>query len=111
MNPGKNCPHCGRDIGVWPIFSAALPNRIWCPHCKSRLRYRNTTGSLATVLAIGLLVAVGAYGAAERLAPSDSFAIWAGVFVLIIAALWSLLELLAAWYLRHRYELEVLEPP
>jgi hypothetical protein len=63
------------------------------------------------VLAIGLLVAAGAYAVADRLAPADSFAIWAGVFVLIMVALWSLLELSAAWYLRHRYELEVLEPP
>ena len=109
MSPGKHCPHCRRDIGVWPIFRASLPNRMWCPHCKTRLRYRNIKGLFALVLVIAVVVAVGAYVAAHELAPTDSPGIRLGIFALILLPAWAAVELPVAWYLRHRYELEVVE--
>src|SRR5262245_39989374 len=36
MQNGKQCPACGLEINVSPIF-AGLPNLIRCPHCKTRL--------------------------------------------------------------------------
>jgi hypothetical protein len=60
MDDGKHCPACGKDIGVWPIFSAGLPNRIWCPHCSARLRYRVTTGLLLVIVALAIGLMAGA---------------------------------------------------
>ena len=54
---GKNCPNCGVDIGVWPVFSAGLPNRIWCPRCKSQLRYRKSLLIAARMLPLLIAVA------------------------------------------------------
>jgi len=61
---GKHCPACGRDIGLWPVFTAGLPNRIWCPHCSARLSYRGIAGVVVVLLvALAGTVAVGWYAA------------------------------------------------
>ena len=43
MLSGNECPVCGENIGIWAVFRAPLPNRIYCPHCGERLRYGDTT--------------------------------------------------------------------
>jgi len=53
---GKRCPSCQRDIGVWPILTAGLPNRIWCPHCHARLSYRFTSQNIAILVWVAILV-------------------------------------------------------
>jgi hypothetical protein len=111
MNPGKDCPHCGDDIGVWPVFSAGLPNRIKCPHCKARLRYHNTTGLVVTLLVLSVPLAAGAYFAACELVPDDSAGIRVLAFVAIFLGAWSALELPAVWLLRSQRELQVTKPP
>ena len=42
MAGDNNCPKCDRDIGIWAVFKATLPNRIFCPHCGTRLEYGGT---------------------------------------------------------------------
>ncbi len=37
---GKNCPNCGKDIGVFTSVKAPLPNMIKCPTCKSKIGYK-----------------------------------------------------------------------
>ena len=109
MSSGKHCPHCGRDIGVWAIFRATLPNRVWCPHCKTRLRYRNIKGLFALVVVLAVVVVVGAYFVAHELVPTGSPRIRVGIFALISLSTWAVVELRLAWYLRHGYELEVVQ--
>ena len=109
MSPGKHCPNCGQDIGVWPIYRAGLPNRVPCPHCKTRLRYCNTKGLLALVFVIATIGAVGAYIAAHVLAPTNSPGVRIGIFALIFIPVWAVVELPIAWYLQHRHELDVVE--
>jgi len=106
MAAGKNCARCGRDIGVWPIFTAARPDRIRCPHCKVRLRFRNTQGLRTAMVVIAGLAGVTALIAAGELAPS----IRLSIVGLVVLSTWFVLELLVVWYLQNRHALEVAEP-
>jgi hypothetical protein len=56
---GKHCPACGTDVGFWRVFFA-LPDRIWCPGCGSRLAYRQI-GLLVLLVAafVTSLIAIG----------------------------------------------------
>lgn len=105
MDDGKHCPDCGKDIGIWPIFSAGLPNRIWCPHCSSRLKYRVTAGMLLvlTLLVVGLTA--GAYYISSRYAGMN-WRLWAMVFAGLVIVPWIVVELAIAAYLRSRRKLE-----
>jgi hypothetical protein len=104
MADGKHCPACGRDIGIWPVFSAGLPNRIWCPHCRARLTYRGARG-LVLVLAVAVVAVagVGYYTSAAFLDahPVTGFALLGG----ILLAVWALIELAAVQYLRVKCQL------
>src|SRR5438552_766900 len=66
MPTGNDCPACGENIGMWAVFKAPLPNRIYCPHCGERLRYGDTWGPLAAavVLMVALIAAGGFLGLA-----------------------------------------------
>jgi uncharacterized paraquat-inducible protein A len=44
---------------VWAVFRAPLPNRIYCPHCRERLRYAGSWPLACTAVAV-MLGAVGA---------------------------------------------------
>src|SRR5271155_3796604 len=103
MGDGKHCPNCGTDIGVWPIFSAAWPSLIWCPRCKSRLRYRKTSLLMAALLVILIAIAAVAFILVSLLATSWRRPIWA--MVMIIS--WAFVQLAVTWFLRNRGELEL----
>jgi hypothetical protein len=62
MATGNECPACGRNIGIWAVFRAPLPNRVFCPHCGERLRYGDTV--LLVASAVVLLVLGGVAGVA-----------------------------------------------
>lgn len=103
MGDGKHCPGCGKDIGVWPVLSAALPNWVRCPHCKSRLRYRRAGGVIAIVL-VGLLgVVVVTFLKVSSLATPRRSLI--GAAIVIVSYI--LVELATTWFLRNRRELEL----
>ncbi|MFI5455928.1 MAG: hypothetical protein ACHRXM_10805 [Isosphaerales bacterium] len=100
MNDGKHCPACGKDIGIWPIFSAGLPNRIWCPHRKARLCYRGVVRlSLALVIIAVALATAPAY-ATIGFPPDRSFPLRLAAFGVTLLALWMPVELAVALYLR-----------
>ncbi|MBX9581454.1 MAG: hypothetical protein K2X87_14230 [Gemmataceae bacterium] len=61
MGDGQHCPACGRDIGVWPVFTAGLPNRVRCPHCSARLGYHDIGWVVVVLLLVLAGVLVGAY--------------------------------------------------
>ena len=102
MPDGKHCPVCGVDIGVWPVFSAGLPNLIWCPKCKARLAYQSV-GRLVVVLLL-LIVAVTAisglvalqFEGVQRLA----------AFIAVMFGIWVPAELVFVRYLRANKVLE-----
>jgi len=95
MGDGKLCPACGTDIGLRPIVVAGLPNRIFCPWCGARLRYRRT-GLLLGVVLILAMASLGLIGLVEP--PILAFVAW--------LAAWLLVELAIAGYLRHFKRLE-----
>jgi hypothetical protein len=104
MADGKQCPACGRDIGVWPIVSAGLPSRIRCPHCFARIRYRGFAGVLLFLLAAFPVVAVAALWAASVI-PGLSADVqpYAAVGILLVS--WAAVELAVARFLRGNREL------
>ncbi len=107
MGDGKHCPGCGKDIGAWPIFSATLPNRIRCPHCKSRLRYRRIAGVITIVL-LGLcgLMVITFIRVSALTTPRRGLIGASVVLVFCILA-----ELATIWFLRNRRELELADRP
>jgi hypothetical protein len=90
------------DLGVWPIFSAGLPNMIRCPRCKARLGYRR----LGTALLV-LLPASGAVLAAAYFVTLSFEGVQRLVaFTVVLFGAWVPVELVAAKYLRHNRMLE-----
>jgi uncharacterized protein (DUF983 family) len=103
MGDGKHCPSCGKDIGVWPVFSAAWPSLIWCPTRKSRLRYRQTANVIAVLVVFLIVIAAAAFVLVSSLATTWRKPIWA--MVVIIS--WVPVQLAVTWFLRNRRELEL----
>jgi uncharacterized protein (DUF983 family) len=103
MGDGKHCPSCGKDIGKWPVFSAMWPSLIWCPHCKSRLRYRNTASVVAVLFAVGILIALVAFAIVSSLSIRSPIRTWAAIVLIS----WVPVELALTWFLRNRRELEL----
>jgi len=68
---GRHCPSCRKDIGLWPVFTAGLPDRIRCPHCRCRLRYENATGVAVLLLAALAGVVYGAFELSRIVFPSS----------------------------------------
>jgi uncharacterized protein (DUF983 family) len=103
MGDGKHCPSCGKDIGVWPVFSAAWPTWIWCPWCKSRLRYRHTADVIAVLVVVLIAIAVGASVLVATLVTTRRRLIWATAVIIC----WVPVQLVVSWFLRNRRELEL----
>lgn len=99
MNDGRNCPACRKDIGLWPIFSALLPNRVTCPHCHARLGYRGV--GLLTVILVLLMTTLGivAYFAAFAL-PLTGSVQRVGAIIGMLLIVYIPIEIWAAQYLR-----------
>lgn len=108
--PDKNaCPVCGAHIGILAVFKAPLPDRIFCPHCGERLRYRGSWWLLIPI-ALVMLVATGAgLFTADALGAKG---VWVGIVVLghLLAAgvACEVAFVLLLWY--GSYELEPVNP-
>jgi len=90
---------------VLAVVKAALPNRIKCPHCKSRLVYKPfpwvlTLISLVLYLAL-ILFAVMGYRSVFTI--NENFAIILNIFIAIV--LWQPFEFALATRLRNKHEL------
>ena len=105
MQPGKICPVCEKDIGIWPVFIAALPSRVTCPHCKSRLQYADTGVLVASLLALLLVCSAGAFFFVFRFVPYTRLE-FALVWGSLIAAIWLPVELAVAVYMRAAKKLQ-----
>jgi hypothetical protein len=107
---GRNCPGCAKDIGVWPVFSAGLPNLIRCPHCNARLGYRGIFGVCVVLSIVTVVVIGGAFLAAVAL-PGFSYRLQLAVFAALALVAWVPVELVITWYLRRHCELVRLDKP
>ena len=101
---GRHCPSCRKDIGVWAVFTAGLPDRMRCPHCRSRLRYENATGVVVVLLAALAGVVSGAFAMARFLFPS-SFGPRNIFFGAVVVAVWIPVEWAVVRFLRARRRL------
>ena len=106
MANGKVCPACGKDIGVWAIFSAGVPNRIRCPHCRSRLRYDGTIALMALPFAVVVLAALVFHEVAVDVGVARPGLLVAGLLLVT----WLPVELLLALYLRDHRTLRTVAP-
>jgi|ERR1700722_621766 len=104
MADAKHCPECSRDIGVWPVFTAGMPNRIWCPHCSARLSYSGIAG-VVFILLVLLAGAVAVAYYAATIIPGLSIETQLVVFVGILLVLWVLVELAVVRFLRGNREM------
>jgi uncharacterized protein (DUF983 family) len=103
---GKDCPHCGKDIGVWAIFAAGSPSRIRCPSCHARLKYDGAIALMAIPYIIVLLCAVIVHEAAV-----DAGIPRPGAYVAVLVIVtWIPIELLLTLFLRDRRTLHLVEP-
>ena len=102
---GKICPNCGKDIGILGIMLAGIPNRIKCPHCKSRVKYQNTFLVIAILFIIGLILVVLIHPLVKKLHISPQPLEFI-VYIFSVWLLWQPAEFFAALYLRSNKVLE-----
>ena len=105
MNDGKHCPQCGKDIGVWPVLTATLPNRIRCPHCKARLFYKDIGMIVINLLLLLVALCAVAYFFQRQRSAEKGIRFYVHVAALAFAA-WLPFELAATFYVRHRGQLQ-----
>ena len=106
MANGKVCPACGKDIGVWAIVAAGLPNRIRCPHCGTLLRYDGTFALLVLPFAIVILAALIVHEVAIDVGlPRPGL-----IVVVQVLLTWVPVEFLLALYLRDHRNLHLVKP-
>lgn len=110
MGDGKHCPACDRDIGIWPVFSAGLPNRIRCPHCPARLRYHETGWVVVVLLFVLAGVIAGAALAVEQIPGLEPRTRPVAVVGLMLGA-WVVVELAVVHYLRANHRLVCRDRP
>jgi hypothetical protein len=108
MSDGKHCPACDKDIGIWPVFSAGLPSRVRCPHCKSRLSYGDTGTLVACLAAVVLMVGAGSYFFVGRFYAITRLEFHLLSAVLALALLLAL-DFAVALYLRNARALKIVD--
>ena len=100
-----HCPNCQKDIGVWSIYKAGLPNMLKCPHCKSKLKYQPSGWKMviiSSIIVIPIFLIV-IYLVREHVALSKSLQFLVSLGVMLVA--WTPFEIYFAWKLRKDHEL------
>jgi hypothetical protein len=99
MANGRDCPVCGKDIGLRAVVTAGLPNRIRCPHCRTQLRY----DGMITILALPFVIVILAALIIHEVAVDVGVTLPGLVLVIMVLLTWIPVELFIALYLRdHR---------
>ena len=107
MTNGKQCPACGKDIGIWAIFAAGMPSRIRCPYCRARLRYDGGSVVMGIALGVVVIVVLIAHEVAVDIGMSRP-----GLFAAVLLLMtWVPIELLPAVYLRDSRRLKMVGRP
>ncbi|MDH4317053.1 MAG: hypothetical protein OEV64_01565 [Desulfobulbaceae bacterium] len=104
--PGTTCPICAKEVGVWSIIKAPLPNLIRCEHCNGALVYEKNSWSLVIFSVVLYLIMVGgmltiAYLNLETIALGKFAITWAISSVLY----WIIGEFSITAYLRSKEKL------
>jgi hypothetical protein len=104
MDTDNDCPKCGREIGVWAVFKAPLPNRIYCPRCGARLEYGGTWWLITFGVAAGVLLF--ALAALVWFNVGDDVSAWvaSGAILVLGGALLELGLVLRLWYGDYRLQ-------
>lgn len=116
MELGKTCPNCKTHVSIWRIVLAPLPNRIRCPHCRARLRFRDARRTLwlliclAIVIAGVALFASGLYRATIGGVSSRELFQRCADFAALTLLAWFPVEVAAAWFLRKNKAMECVAP-
>jgi len=110
MNSGRDCPACKKDIGLWPVFRAAWPTRVKCPHCKSTLRYgiRVWRTFFIFVLPLTLALLVLSFALTWRVFGTLDIVSFAFSLLLFVVA-WGIFEIISAVYLRSHRALRIVK--
>ena len=97
MEKGKLCPNCNKDIGFKAIAFAGLPNKIKCPHCKTRIFYKDISKLIIYLILISII------WIALFISLLASFSSYKGLLIGIVLSwiLWIPVEILIAYYLRN----------
>lgn len=100
-----HCPNCQKDIGVWSIYKAGLPNMLKCPHCKSKLKYQPSGWKMVIVsLIIAIpIFAIIIYLVREHLALSKFLRLLVSLGAILVV--WAPFEYYFARKLRRDHEL------
>jgi len=105
MDDSRHCPECGENIGIAAVFKAPLPNRIYCPHCGTRLQHTPIRGLVVAFVVLSVALCFGVLYVVTELWDEDEplRAIVAGVLGFAAGAI--LLEVvfdLILWYGSYR---------
>lgn len=106
MPAGTNCPLCRRDIGVLSVFLAGTPNKIRCPHCKTRLRYIGVRRLLWTLALVATLVFGSSFALVEYVFQIEDEDKRCLIFAGLFFTLWEVVELSVTIYLQRNKTLE-----
>jgi hypothetical protein len=106
MSLGTDCPSCHKDIGVLSVFLAGTPNRIRCPHCKTRVRYVGIRRLLWLLALLGAFVFGVSFVLVTCVFMIENEDKRCVVCVGLVFALWALVELTVTRYLRRNKTLE-----
>jgi hypothetical protein len=107
MSDSRHCPECGSNIGIWSVFKAPLPNRIFCPKCGQRLQHTPITGLVTVAVIVTVILCVAAGYLVVELWGDDGFVgVVAGLGLMIVGcALLEIAFVTILWY--GDYELKV----
>ena len=105
MPEGNECPACGRNIGIGAVFRAPVPNRIYCPHCRERLRYGDTTLVIAAAVIVLVLTVGAGVALAHTLTADGPYFLLVVLGVLLVGgALIEVVFVCVLWYGSFRLE-------
>ena len=109
MRNGKNCPKCGKDIGFWAWAKASWPAKVFCRHCKTKLRYTNVHILSTVFIIVMVLVTVLGFLITDLFVPKDNLLLRpfvAAAFVIVGAVP---IVILFTIYVRFKKQLVLIE--
>ena len=112
MDEGKNCPACGKDIGMSAIYLASWPTKIKCPHCRAVLAYDIPGRQTFLIVAFPMCALLYTFSLTVQKVLSQEYALLAiGLLFTSWIALSFLFEFSIASYWRKHKKLRLVKKP